>query len=122
MNIWNFDSLHLSIVASNKLLKSDNVSQLAKILAKYESASRSSGVNSSEYKTEFMTTSSVSRDACKLFQCPAGDPLKQDVYRQVVVDRINDDDITPALKLCFIVHQIPFCRDNMKFDLPDLRC
>ena len=97
------DSLHFSSCIE-QALKCEKVSQLAKILAEYESESRSAEVNPSE-----MMTSSVSRDACKLF-LSSGSSVEAEVYRQLVVERINDGDITTALKLCCIGHQIPFCR------------
>ena len=94
-----------------------NASQLAKVLAEYESESRSGEVNSSEsdYET-YVMTSPVSGDACKLFMS-SGSSVDSELYRQLVVERINDDDITTALKLCCIGHQIPFCRDNIDTDL-----
>ena len=39
--------------------------------------------------------------------------MEAEVYRQLVVERINDGDITTALKLCCIGHQIPFCRNKI---------
>ena len=57
-------------------------------------------VNSSEHGTDMMT-SSVSRDACKLFLF-SGSSVEAEVHRQLVVERINDGDITTALKLCCI--------------------
>ena len=68
-------------------------------------------MNSSEHGT-YMMTSSVSRDAGKLFMS-SGSSVEAVVYRQLVVERINDGDITTALKLCCIGHQIPFCREKM---------
>ena len=50
----------------DQALRSGNVSQLAKVLAEYESGSRSAEGNSSKQETDAMT-SPVSRDACKLF-------------------------------------------------------
>ena len=75
------------------------ISDLAMILKEYES----------EYETDIMTAS-VSRDACKLF-LSSGVSVEADGYRQIVAERINDSDITTALKLCCIGHQIPLCRD-----------
>ena len=86
--------------------KSENVNQLAKVLAEYDSKSRSAEKNSSEHGAEMMA-SSVSRDACKLF-LSSGNSSEADVYRQLVVERINDGDITTALKLCCIGHQTVF--------------
>ena len=97
-------------------LKSENVSQLAKVLAEYESESRSSEANSSEHETELMT-SSVSRDACTIF-ISSGSSIEAEVYRQIVVKKVNDGDITTALKLCYIGHQIPICRGNSNSNLP----
>ena len=76
------------------------MSQLAKVLAKYESGSRSAEGNSSEQETDVMT-SPVSRDACKMF-LSGGNSVEAEVYRQLVVERINDGHITTALKLCCI--------------------
>ena len=92
-------------------LKSEKVSQLAKVLAEYESESRSAEANSSEHGTVVMTTQ-VSRDACLLFMS-SGSSVEAEFYRKLVVEKINDDDITTAIKLCCIGHQIPFYRDNM---------
>ena len=50
-------------------------------------------------------TSHVSRDACKLFLF-IGSSVEAKVYRQLVADKINDGDITTALKICCIGHQI----------------
>ena len=97
-------------------LMSENVSQLAKILAEYESELRS-GIISTEHGIETMM-SPLSRDACKLFRF-SGSSVEAEIYRQLVVERINDGDITTALKLCCIGHQIPFCKDRMmNGDLP----
>ena len=104
------DSSHLSSCIE-QALKSEIVSPLAKVLAEYDSESRSA----SEHGKELMT-SSLSRDACKLF-LPSGSSAEAEVYRQLVVERINDGDITTALKLCCIGHQIPFCRDKMNINL-----
>ena len=111
------DSSHL-FSCIEQALKSENerVSDLAMILLDYESESRSDETSSSDHGTK-MTTSPVSRDACKLF-LSSGSSVEADVYRQLVVERINDGDITTALKLCCIGHQIPFCRDKINSDLP----
>ena len=106
------DSSHLSSCIE-QALKSENVSQLANVLAEYESQSRS--VYSPEHETEVMTTP-VSRDACKLFMF-SGSSVEATVFRQLVVERINTGYVTTALKLCCIGHQIPFCRDNMNTNL-----
>ena len=98
-------SQHFSCI--KQALKSENVSQLAKVLAEYESETRSTQVASPE--TEFMT-SHVPRDACKSFQS-TGSSVEAEVYRQLGVERIIDGDITTALKLCCIGHQIRLCRD-----------
>ena len=90
---------------------SPNASQLAESLAKSASKSRSDEIYSSYHET-WPITSSVSRDACKFF-LSSGSSVEAEVYRQLVVERINDGDITAALKLCCIGHQIPFSVDNM---------
>ena len=97
--------------------KSENVNQLAKVLAEYDSQSRSAEKNSSEHGAEMMA-SSVSRDACKLF-LSSGNSFEADVYRQLVVERINDGDITTALKLCCIGHQTVFSRYNSNLPISD---
>ena len=92
------------------------MSQLANVLAKYESGSRSAEGNSSKQDTD-STTSQVSRDACKFFQS-GGKSVEAEVYRQLVVERINDGYITTALKLCCFGHQIQFCRGKINDILP----
>ena len=59
------DSSHL-LSCIEQALKSENVSQLARVLAQYETKSKSAEESSSGRETEIMT-SQVSRDACKLF-------------------------------------------------------
>ena len=102
-------SLHFSCIEQS--LKSENVSPLAKVLEKYESESR--------YKTEAVT-SSVPRDACKLFLF-SGSSVEAEVYRRLIVERINDGDITTALKLCCIGHQIPLVRNDSKQPISDVQ-
>ena len=109
------DSSHLSSCIE-RALKSENVSQLAKVLAEYESRSLSAERSSSDNETEMMT-SSLSRDACNLFLF-SGNSAEAEVYCQLVVERINDGDITTALKLCCIGHQIQFGRDMINSNLP----
>ena len=111
------DSSHL-FSCIEQALKPENkrVSDLAMILMEYESESRSADLNSSGHETELMTLS-VSRDACILFMS-SGSSVVAKYYRQLVAERINDDDITTALKLCCIGHQIPFCRDKINSHLP----
>ena len=109
------DSSHL-FSSIEQALKSENVSQLAKVLAEYESGSRSAYGNSPEHGTEMMT-SPVSRDACNLFLF-SGSSVKAEVYRQLAVERILAGDITTALKLCYIGHQMPLCQDNMDINRP----
>ena len=109
------DSPHLSSCIK-QASKSENVSQLAKVLAEYETESRSADVHSPEHGTVVMT-SPVSRDACTLFMS-SGSSVEAEVYRQLVVERINDGDITTALKLCCIGHQMPFCRETIRSNLP----
>ena len=109
------DSSHL-VSCVERASKSRKVSQLAKVLAECESESRSAEVSSPCHGTEVMT-SSVSRDACILFMS-SGNSDEAKVHRLLVVDRINDGDITTALKLCCIDHQIQFCRDNLSSNLP----
>ena len=72
------DSAHL-FSCIEQALKSENVSRLAKVLAEYESESRSADTNSPEHGTETMT-SHVSRDACILF-LPTGNSVEAEVYR-----------------------------------------
>ena len=67
-------------------------------------------------ETQLMT-SPVSRNACKLF-VSNGSNVEAEVYRQLVVERINDDDITTTLKLCCIGHQIPFCQEQISINRP----
>ena len=102
-----FDSSHLSSCIEQALM-SENVSQLAKVLAEFESESRAAQVASPE--TEFMT-SHVSRDACKIFMT-SGRSFEAGVYRQPRRGKNHGDDIATTLKLCCIGHQIPFCRYN----------
>ena len=109
------DSSHLSSCIE-QALKSENVSQLAKVLTECESRLISAETTSPENGTEVMT-SSVLCDACKLF-LSSENSAEAKVYRQLVVERINDGDITTALKLCYIGHQISFCRDKMNINLP----
>ena len=104
------DSSHLTSCIEQALM-SENVSQLAKVLAECESESRSA-----EHETGAVTPS-VSRDACELF-ISNGSSIELEVYHQLVVERINDGDITTALKLCCIGHQIPFCRDMININRP----
>ena len=92
------------------------MSQLTKVLAECESESRSADVNSPDHGTQIMT-SPVSRDACISF-LSSGSSVEAKVYRQLVVERINDDDITTALKLCCIGHQIPFCQGKISSNRP----
>ena len=87
---------------------------MAKVLAECELESRSSAVL---HLTNYGTTSPVSRDAYRLFRS-SGSYVEAEVYRQFVVERTNDGDITTALKLCCIGHQIPICRDNLYRNLP----
>ena len=105
------DSWHL-FGCIEQALKSENLSQLAKkyLLAKYESKLISG------HETELMT-SLVSSVACQLF-LSSESSIETEVYRQLVVERIIDGDITTALKLCCIGHQIPFGRDKININLP----
>ena len=107
-----YDELDSSRILSciEQALKSENVSHLAKFLAEYESESRSAEANSPDHRTEMMT-SSLSRDACKLFLF-SGSSVEAEVHRQLVVERINDGNITTTLKLCFI------SRDQINSNLP----
>ena len=94
--------------------KSENVSHLAKVLAEYGSESRSAE------ETDVMTSPvcPVSREARQVFLF-SGSSVEADVYRKLVVERINDNDITTALKLCCIAHQIPLiCRVDIKSNSP----
>ena len=102
------DSSHL-LSCIEQALNSKKVSKLARVLAKYESESKSADVRSSGQKTKVMT-SQVSRDACKLF-LSSGRSVEADVYRRIVVEKINDGDITTALQLCCIDHQMVFDRN-----------
>ena len=113
------DSSHL-INCIEQALKSENVSQLAKVLAEYESESRSAEAKkliSSEHETVVMT-SPVSRDACKLFMF-GGSSVEADVYQKLVVDRINDGDITTTLKVCCISHQVSLSRHSNSLPVLD---
>ena len=110
------DSPHLSSCIEQPL-KSENLSQLAKVLAEYESEMRSYDVNSSEHGTEILT-SPVSRDACTLF-VSSGSSVEAEVFRQLVVENINDGDITTAIKLCCICHQIPLVRNDSNQPISD---
>ena len=96
--------------------RSGNVSQLAKVLAKYESGSRSAEGYSSKQETDTMT-SPVSHDACKLF-LSGGKSVESEVYRQLVVERINEGHITTVLKLCCFGHQQSFCWVKINDILP----
>ena len=100
------DSSHL-LSCIKQALKSKRVSHLAKILKRHESKSESGG---KQETAEW--TSLVSRDACKLF-LSSGRSSEAEVYRQLVVKIINDGDITTALQLCCIGHQMPFGRNIM---------
>ena len=62
-------------------------------------------------------TSSVSSDAYKLF-LSSGSSVEAEIYRKLVVERINDGDITTALKLCCIGHQMPFYQNKKNRDRP----
>ena len=44
--------------------------------------------------------------------------MKPKFTARLVVERINDGDITTALKLCCIGHQIQFCRDMININPP----
>ena len=114
--MWNMIPRIFPVVSKELSFKCENVSKLAKVLMEYESESRSVEANSSEHETEMMT-SSVSRDACRIF-LSTGNSVEAEVYRQLVVGRINDGYITTALKLCCIGHQLPFCRDKINSTLP----
>ena len=102
------DSSHL-LSCIEQALKFENVSRLARVLAKYELESKSAEESSSGRETEAMT-SQMSRDACVIF-LSSGRSVEAEVYRQLVVERINDGDITTALKLCCIGHQVLFGRN-----------
>ena len=101
----------------DQALQCENVSPLAKVLAEYESESRSADENSPEHGTEMMT-SPLSRDACQLF-LPTGNSVEAEVYRQLVVERIHDGDVTTALKLGCIGHQIPLVRNDSNQPISD---
>ena len=103
-------------VVIEQALMSEKVSQLAKVLAEFKSKLGSLAEISPDHGTAMMT-SSVSRDACSIFLF-SGSSVEAEVYRQLVVDKINDNDIATALKLCCIGHQIPFFRDNMNINRP----
>ena len=109
------DSSHLSSCIEQALI-CVNVSQLANVMAKYESESRSADENSPEHGTELMT-SSLSRDAFKLLLFSGSSP-EAEIYCRLVVERINDGDISTTLKLCYIGHQILFCRDTININRP----
>ena len=106
----------------DQALGSKNVSYLAKVLAESRSVEETpqdqtrKRRKNKETKTKIYVRTSpvspVSRDACKIF-LSSGSSDGAEVYRQLVVERINDDDITTALKLCCIGHQMPFCRRIM---------
>ena len=96
-------------------LKSKNRSLLANMLAKYESESRSVERTPQELET---MTSTVTREACEAF-LSSGSSAEAEAYRKLVVERINNNDITEALKLCFICHQIPICRAIMNDSPPN---
>ena len=109
INQHELDSLHdqscIELASS-----SENASQLAEFLSECESKLRSAGGNSSlEHGTE-KKASPVSEDACNFFLF-SGKSVEAEVYRQLVVERINENDITTALMLCCIGHQMPFCRE-----------
>ena len=97
-------------------LKFEHVSQLANALNECESILRSAD-KFATYHEIYAMMSPVSRDACTLF-LSNGSSMEAEVYRQLVVERINDGDITTALKLCYIGHQVPFCRNNTKINQP----
>ena len=102
------ESSHL-LSCIKQALKSDSVSQLASVLAQYESESKSAEERSSGLEAKVMT-SHVSRDACEVF-LSSRSSVEEDVFRQLVVERINDGDITTALQLCCIGHQMLFDRN-----------
>ena len=92
-----------------RALKSENMSQWANVPTKSESRS----TDGNFVETELM----ASRDACKLFlSIETSD--EAEVYRQLVVEKINVGDITATIKLWFIGHQIPFCRDKIDIIRP----
>ena len=84
-----------------------------------ESESRSLEESSAEVDTKFMTTSNSCR-CCRLFYSSESsvDVEVREVYRQLVVEKIIDCDITTAFKLCCIGHQFPFCREIINDNLP----
>ena len=102
------DSSHL-FSCIEQASKSENVSRLAKVLANCETKSRFAEERSAGQETEVMT-SQVSRDACKLFLSSVRS-VEAEVYRQLIVERINDGDITTALQLGCIGHQMVFDRN-----------
>ena len=87
------DSSHL-LSCIEQALKSKKVSRLARVLAQCESESKSAEERSPGRGTEVMT-SQVPRDACKVF-LSSGRSVEAEVYRQLVVERINDGDITTS--------------------------
>ena len=105
-----------SICCIDQASPSQHASQLAESLAKCKSESRAAEIYSILYHGDCSNTPLVSRDACKIFIF-SGSSVEAQVYRQLVVERINDNDITTALKLCFIGHQIPICRDQIHSNL-----
>ena len=97
-------------------VKSKKVSQLTKVLKTYEKSRSATTIASPEHGTAMMSLA-VSRDAYKLY-LTSGISVEADVYRQLVADRINNGDITTALKLCCIGHQILFCRKKINSRIP----
>ena len=102
VNMTNSSRIHLILSCIEQALKNKNVSNLAKFMAKCESESRSAEEVSPKLKTGAMK-SPVSRDACNFFRF-SGSSVEAEVCHQLVVERINADDIMTALKLCCIGH------------------
>ena len=97
-------------------LKSEKVSQMAKALDECESILISAD-RLSIFRGIYAMMSPVSSGACKLF-LSSGSSVEAEDYRQLVVERFNNGDITTALKLCCIGHQIAFRRYKININQP----
>ena len=83
--------------------KKEEMRSLTNVLIECESKSKSVEAG--------LESEAVSRDPLKLLPSN-GSSDEEEVYRQLIRERIMDGDITTAFKLCCIGHYIPFCRKS----------
>ena len=80
----------------------EEMSRLTNVLTEYESKSKSVEAG--------LESEAMSRDP--FTSLPSNESSDEaEVYRQLIVESINDDDITTAFKLYCIGHYIPFCKE-----------